>query len=88
LGSSTLADVGDWIAVFLNRLHQLGWVEDRNVVIEYRWAEGRTERYAEIAAEFARLTVDVIAVSPNGGGPALRYLPVGSQKIDHRDDLR
>jgi putative ABC transport system substrate-binding protein len=60
LGSSTPADMGDWVAVFLNRIHQLGWVENRNVVIEYRWAEGRTERYAEIAAEFVRLKVDVI----------------------------
>src|SRR3977135_4422369 len=60
LGSSTPADMGDWVAVFLNRIHQLGWVENRNVVIEYRWAGGRTERYAEIAAEFVRLKVDVI----------------------------
>jgi putative ABC transport system substrate-binding protein len=60
LGSSTAAEMGDWVAVFLNRLHQLGWLENRNVTIEYRWAEGRTERYAEIAAEFVRLKVDVI----------------------------
>jgi putative ABC transport system substrate-binding protein len=60
LGSSTAVDMGDWVAVFLNRLHQLGWVENRNIVIEYRWAEGRTERYTEIVAEFVRLKVDVI----------------------------
>jgi putative tryptophan/tyrosine transport system substrate-binding protein len=41
-------------------LRELGWVEGRTVVIDYRWAEGRTERYAEIAAEFVRLKVDVI----------------------------
>jgi putative tryptophan/tyrosine transport system substrate-binding protein len=60
LGSSTAVDMGDWVIAFLNRLHQLGWVENRNLVIEYRWAEGRTERYAEIVAEFVRLKVDVI----------------------------
>jgi putative ABC transport system substrate-binding protein len=41
-------------------LHDLGWIEGRTTVIDYRWAEGRTERYAEIAAEFVRLKVDVI----------------------------
>jgi putative ABC transport system substrate-binding protein len=60
LGSSTAADMGDWVIAFLNRLHQLGWVENRNLAIEYRWAEGRTERYAEIVAEFVRLKVDII----------------------------
>jgi putative ABC transport system substrate-binding protein len=41
-------------------LRALGWVEGRTVKIEYRWAEGQSERYAEIAAEFVRLKVDVI----------------------------
>src|SRR5262249_3283718 len=45
---------------FVQRLHELGWIEGRTVTIEYRWAEGRTERFREIAAEFARLKVDVI----------------------------
>ena len=49
-----------WIAAFVQRLRELGWIEGRNVAIEYRWAEGRTERSAEIAAEFVRLKVDVI----------------------------
>jgi len=42
------------------RLRELGWVEGRTVAIEYRWSEGRPERYTEIAAEFVRLKVDVI----------------------------
>ena len=57
---ATPADTGDLVAAFVNRLHELGWVENRNVAIEYRWAEGRTERFAEIPAEFVRLKVDVI----------------------------
>ena len=49
-----------WTAAFVQRLNELGWVQARTVNIEYRWAEGRTERFREIAAEFARLKVDVI----------------------------
>jgi len=45
------------------RLGELGWIEGRTVAIEYRWAEGRSERYAEIAVEFVRLKVDVIVTS-------------------------
>ena len=44
----------------MQRLRELGWIEGRTVAIEYRWAEGRAERYTEIAAEFFRLRVDVI----------------------------
>src|SRR5262249_15256186 len=47
-------------AAFATRLLELGWVEGRTIVIEYRWSEGRAERNAEIAAEFVRLKVDVI----------------------------
>jgi putative tryptophan/tyrosine transport system substrate-binding protein len=46
------------VAAFLQRLRQLGWIENRNVAIEYRWAEGRSERFAEIATEFVQLKVD------------------------------
>jgi putative tryptophan/tyrosine transport system substrate-binding protein len=51
---------GPWTAAFVARLHELGWIDGRTVAIEYRWSQGRTERYAEIAAEFVRLDVDVI----------------------------
>jgi putative ABC transport system substrate-binding protein len=53
-------------AVFVQRLRELGWIEGRTIAIEYRWAEGSSERAAEIALEFVRLKVDVIATS---GGP-------------------
>src|SRR6266851_4710646 len=49
-----------WAAAFVARLRELGWIERRTIVIEYRWSEGRPERYAEIAAEFVRQKVDVI----------------------------
>jgi len=48
------------IAAFVQRLRELGWIDGRNLAIEYRWAEGRNERYTEIAAELVRLKVDVI----------------------------
>jgi putative ABC transport system substrate-binding protein len=51
---------GPWTAAFVQRLHELGWIEGRTIAIEYRWSEGRPERHAEIAAEFVRLKVDVI----------------------------
>ena len=47
----------------MQRLRELGWIEGRTVAIEYRWAEGRSERFAEIAAEFVRLKVDVIVTA-------------------------
>ena len=53
----------DWIAAFVQRLRELGWVEGRTVLIEYRWGEGRAERYADIADDFVRLKVDVIVTS-------------------------
>jgi ABC-type uncharacterized transport system substrate-binding protein len=63
LGSSTPAAWAPWTAAFLLRLRELGWIEGRTIAIEYRWAEGRNERGAEIAAEFARLKVDVIVTT-------------------------
>src|SRR5258705_1827318 len=60
LGASTPAAQSQWTAAFVQRLRELGWIEGRTIAIEYRWAEGRDERYAEIAAEFVRLKVDVI----------------------------
>jgi putative tryptophan/tyrosine transport system substrate-binding protein len=49
-----------WVAAFVAHLRELGWIEGRTIAIEYRWSEGRPERYAEIAAEFVHLKVDVI----------------------------
>src|SRR5262249_34076592 len=53
---------------FERRMRELGWIEGRTIEIAYRWAEGRSERYEEIAAEFVRLNVDVIVTS---GGAVL-----------------
>jgi putative tryptophan/tyrosine transport system substrate-binding protein len=60
LGAGTPSAWSHWVAAFVQRLHERGWIEDRTVAIQYRWAEGRGERLAQIAAEFIRLKVDVI----------------------------
>jgi ABC-type uncharacterized transport system substrate-binding protein len=67
LGAASPAGWATWTAAFVQRLGELGWIEDRTVVIEYRWAEGRKERFAEIAAEFVQRQVDIIVTS----GPAV-----------------
>jgi putative tryptophan/tyrosine transport system substrate-binding protein len=65
LGTITPSAWTSWTAAFVQRLHELGWIEGRTVAIEYRWAEAREERFAEIAAEFVRLRVDVIVTGGN-----------------------
>jgi ABC-type uncharacterized transport system substrate-binding protein len=60
LGPTTPSSQSQHIAAFVQRLRELGWIEGRDVAIEVRWAEGRDERYAQIANEFVRLKVDVI----------------------------
>ncbi|MGB8894218.1 MAG: ABC transporter substrate-binding protein, partial [Pseudolabrys sp.] len=68
LGAASPSAWSQWVAAFVQRLHDLGWIEGRNVAIEVRWAEGRSERYTEIATEFVRLKVDVIVTT---GGAVL-----------------
>lgn len=66
MGASTRQTQAEWTNAFVQRLRELGWREDRNIRIEYRWAEGRRDRFAEFAAEFVRMKVDVILT--DGGG--------------------
>ena len=47
----------------LGRLRELGWIDGSNVAIQYRWAEGRSERFAQIAAEFVQSDVSVIVTA-------------------------
>jgi len=63
LGQSTRSATSEWTTAFAQRLRELGWIDGRNVAIEYRWGEGRNERFTQIAAEFVRLKVDVIVTS-------------------------
>jgi putative tryptophan/tyrosine transport system substrate-binding protein len=68
LGTAAASAWAPWTAAFVQRLRELGWIEGRTVAIQYRWAEGRAERWAEIAGEFVRLKVDVIV---SGGNAAV-----------------
>jgi putative ABC transport system substrate-binding protein len=74
LGSGRASSQAALVVAFVERLSELGWIEGRNAAIEYRWAEGRPERFAEIAAEFVRLKVDIIFAT--GTEPALAANPI------------
>jgi putative tryptophan/tyrosine transport system substrate-binding protein len=67
IGSGNVATQSQWVAAFMQRLGDLGWIDGRTAKIEVRWAEGRNERAAEAAAELVRLNMDVIVT---GGTPA------------------
>jgi putative ABC transport system substrate-binding protein len=68
LGANSSSTQSSWTEAFVERLRELGWIEGSTVEIKARWAEGRTERYGEIAAEFVRMGVSVIVTS---GGAAV-----------------
>jgi putative ABC transport system substrate-binding protein len=63
LGATAPSVWSPFVAAFLQRLRELGWIDGSTVAIEYRWAQGRDELYAEFAAEFVRLKVDVIVTA-------------------------
>ena len=69
LGSGTAAVQSQFALAFAQRLRELGWIERHTLAIEYRWGEGRNDRFDAYAAEFVRLGVDVIATS--GSAPVL-----------------
>jgi putative ABC transport system substrate-binding protein len=71
LGGGTPSAQTEWTTAFVQRMREHGWIEDRTVAIEYRFAEGRAERYVEIASEFVQLKVDVI-VTAGAGAFALK----------------
>jgi putative tryptophan/tyrosine transport system substrate-binding protein len=63
LGPSTRSVDAHRLGALVQRLRELGWIEGRTIVIEYRWAEGRNEHLAKVTAEFVRLKVDVIVTA-------------------------
>jgi putative tryptophan/tyrosine transport system substrate-binding protein len=64
---------GQWFAALAQRLRELGWIEGRTIAVQYRWAEGRSERFAEIAAEFVQLKVDVIVTASTVATEAAKH---------------
>jgi hypothetical protein len=86
-------DASSWspyTAAFSQRLRELGWIDDRTIAIEYRWAEGRSERYAEIAAEFVRLKRPGRRRPGRKSGAAWRqrHWPVGPVDRSYREATR
>ena len=88
---------GQWVAAFVQRLRELGWIEGHNLTSEYRWAEGRSERFTEIAAEFVQRKVDAIVHLParhllaetsddvSARRPSKRRRPAGGRDRPARD---
>jgi len=64
--SSTASDSTVRLEAFLREMRKLGWIEGKNIAIEYRYAEGKRDRFPELAAELVRLKVDLIVVEGTG----------------------
>ena len=60
MGTTSLQSQNEWVTAFVRRLSELGWIDGQDIRIEYRWAEGGSDRMVAIAAEFVQLKVDVI----------------------------
>ena len=78
LGNSTAALEANLVGPFRDGLRDLGYVEGRNIVIEYRWAEGKYERFPELIAELVALNVDIIVTA---GTPAALAVKRGMLRI-------
>jgi putative tryptophan/tyrosine transport system substrate-binding protein len=72
LGATSPSTWSAFVAAFLQRLRELGWIDGSTVAIEYRWAQGHHELYAEFAAEFVRLNVDVIVTGGTDASIAVK----------------
>src|SRR3989442_14654152 len=72
LGPSSAPAVSRFIEAFRQGLRELGWVEGQSIVIEYRFAEGQYDRLPDLAAELARLKVDVIVAIPTPAAVAAK----------------
>src|SRR5262245_37765235 len=69
LDNSTASGSDFLVEAFRQELSKLGWIEEKNITIEYRFAEQKNERLPELAADLVRLKVDLIVVTSSG--PAL-----------------
>src|SRR5262249_19120440 len=77
--NTSAENVPDLVAAFRQGLKETGFVEGQNVAVEYRWAQGQYDRFPELAAEFVRLQVAVIAAT--GGEPSPQSAMAATQTI-------
>jgi len=79
------------LEAFRQGLRELGWVEGQNIVIEYRWAEGRFDRLPDLAAELVRLKVDVVVASATPAAVAAKNatgtVPIVAVSLTHPVEL-
>jgi len=72
LSAFSPSDTALWHQAFRLGLHDLGWVEGKNISIEYRYAEGRHDRLPDLAAELVRLRVDIIVATAGSDARAAK----------------
>jgi putative tryptophan/tyrosine transport system substrate-binding protein len=72
LSGASLAANKPFLEQLQHGLQELGYAEGQNVVIEYRWAEGKQERLPELAADLVRLNVDLIVTQASTAAQAAR----------------
>ena len=66
------SDSAPWYQAFLQGLRELGWVEGKNISIEYRYADGKADRLPELAADLVRLKVDIVVANGTPDGLAAK----------------
>src|SRR5713226_4594532 len=69
LGTASPSIISVRLEAFRQGLREFGYVEEKSIVIEYRWAEGKFDRLPDLAAELVRLKVDIIVT---GGSTSSR----------------
>ena len=79
---NTAESVPDLVVAFRQGLRETGFVEGQNVAVKYRWAQGHYDRFPELAAEFVRRQVAVIAAT--GGEPSPQSAKAATQTISYR----
>ena len=84
LGSGTVSSGNQWVAAFVQRLRELGWIEGQTVTIEYRWAEGRSERFAEFAAEFVGTSTSFSRITPRRSLPQSKQHQLSQSCLQQR----
>jgi putative ABC transport system substrate-binding protein len=74
IGVLSLGTGNPTIDAFRQGLHELGWVDGKNIALEYRWAEGNEDRFPVLAAELLRINVDIILVTTPQAANAAKKL--------------